>query len=316
MTDAAIKESREKASTLKDKGGDLRKRGDLAGALINYSEARVVLDTLLTVHPNFPSRQLVRAQVVDALTTVAGLQDAMGNLAGAETSYAAALAIVRDKRSLRELFDCLRSSGELRQRRKDFAGALALFDEGRDVAVQWLPQEPTNVQMRIHLASFHVHIADVWRDRGDQLKAKASFDDARRLLGELLESYPTDPYELALLGSAMHLFGVALKDAGELEQSLVALDRARVIRARLVESDASRLHAQVGLALTYWRLAEANEARGNRTEAVGFAALGLEIDERLAASDPTNANWVNAARGNRDTLDRLRAGSATQSTDL
>jgi tetratricopeptide (TPR) repeat protein len=294
-----------KAKALAGIGAGLQMRGDLAGGLRYCEEARSVLTPFLA-QPRGANKLLARRRLIDVLNRIASIYDRLDDLAAVEKCYAEALNIVRDKVFPLELLEVLRNYADVRQRMKDYAGALALLEEGRDIAVEWLATDPQGVRMRLELGSAHVQIADLWRERGDMAKAEGSFDDAIQVLDEINKLNPGDPYDLARLGSLVHQLGYACFEADKLDQALTCLEQARMMRARLVEVHPDRRHAEWGLSMTYRRLVEVHEARENTAEAVRFATLALEIDERLAAADPNRATWVNQARESRDTLARLR----------
>jgi len=54
------------------------------------------------------------------------------------------------------------------------------------------------------------------------------------------------------------------------------------------------------------RMAQFYERQTNRTEALHFAEQSLEIDERLAALDSTNATWQRDVAVSRAPVQRLR----------
>jgi len=143
------------------------------------------------------------------------------------------------------------------------------------------------------LSVCHERIGDVLRKQEDAAGALAAYRASLEIRDQVAKSDLTDTDAQHLLAVSQARVGDLQRAEGQLEAALEAFTAAQVIAAGLVSLDLASAERQSELRETWTCVVQIarDVARGNPQAAVNAYRKSLAALERLAAQDPTNAQW-------------------------
>ena len=248
------------------------------------------------------------------------LLDRRGNLLRAQGDLDEALSAYREALAIRQFLATSQPSniewqrelgvshakvGDVRRVQGNLTEAFAAYHQALTGARQRVSVNPWVTNWQRDLSVLLEKLGDVLRAQGNFAAAFTAYQEALEIVRWLAEIDPSNPAWQRDLSVSHGKVGDVLDDQTNLPGALAAYLRSLEIQ-RLVSSDPSNATGQRDLAFCLSRIAQLYERQSHRAEALRFAVEGLEIDERLAALDPTNVIWQQDVKVGRALVARLK----------
>jgi serine/threonine protein kinase/tetratricopeptide (TPR) repeat protein len=174
----------------------------------------------------------------------------------------------------------------------DSAGALAAFEEQRNIAQALEAESPTDAVRQV-LGSGHNYLGWVLRQKGKPGEALESFQKAASIRQQLADANPAfAPFQSDLAGSYSNMCNV-LMQMGNAGEALAANEKARAIQQKLVDANPTTAKFQVALANYYDGLGAVLGPMGKVAEALAAYEKTREIRRKLVEANPsvTDFQW-------------------------
>jgi tetratricopeptide (TPR) repeat protein len=246
-------------------GDVLRQQGDLAGALRAYRESMVIAERLAEAHPSDLSWKFNLSATYERIGCV--LRD-QSDQSGALRAYRQSLAIREGLAALdpskAEWQHSLSVShgmiGDMLCAQGDLVGALRAYQESMGIAERLATADPSNAEWQHDLSVSHGMIGDMLGKQGDLVGALRAYRESLAISKRLAALDPSNT-------QWQHSLSVSQNRIGDM------------------------LRPQLYSALNQDRLGDMLHAQGNLVGALRAYGESLAISERLAALDPSNAQW-------------------------
>ena len=171
----------------------------------------------------------------------------------------------------------------------DTPAAAPHFQQGYDLAVALVRDEPTNVTFRRRLSNGHSHFAHLFARQGDLAAAWQHQQQALALRQQLVDQSPADRQASIDLMVSQFETGDVLVRRGDLP---AAAERYRLSIASadaLVAADPRYVYYRLTLASGLNRLARTLVAMGRPEEARALAMRAADLAQHASALDPADA---------------------------
>ncbi|HEV2805447.1 MAG TPA: tetratricopeptide repeat protein [Chthoniobacterales bacterium] len=233
------------------------------------------------------------------LNELGAIQDGRGDLAGAQDSFEASMAlasklVIRDPD--RPLFQSdlaysRRRLGDVQKRRGDLAGAKQSAELAMEIITKLAKTDPASVRWKRELSICYNLLGTIQKAEKDFVGAQKSFESGMDIAKELVEGDP-DNVELQRDLSIFHnLLGDTSSMRGKLMDARHSFEVAMAIAKRLVERDPENAEWQRDLMISYNKLGDIKNAEGDIDGAQRSFEAAKAIAEQLTASDADNAVW-------------------------
>jgi tetratricopeptide (TPR) repeat protein len=165
------------------------------------------------------------------------------------------------------------------------AGALAAWEEQRDLAAALLAESPTDA-VRAVLASGQHGIGLMLSETGKPAEALRAFEQARDVNQKLVDANPTVTAFQSELARNHNMIGVELSDTGKLPEALREWEQARDIRQKLADANPAVTKFQSDLAQSHVNIGWVLERTGKRAEALRAHEQERDIIQNLVKANP------------------------------
>jgi serine/threonine-protein kinase len=196
-----------------------------------------------------------------------------------------ALAPGADARARLEVVRNLVAVGRLRLETGDAAGALATFEEQRELGTALEAEAPTDA-LRSLLGAAHFGIGWVLREKGKLAEALTAFQRALAIRQQLADAHPAATPRQQDLAASYNSIAVVLNQTGRLAEALAAHERARDIRQRLVDAQPAATLLRQDLAQSYNNMGALLLQIGKPAEALAAYERARAIQQQLADDNP------------------------------
>jgi serine/threonine-protein kinase len=181
-------------------------------------------------------------------------------------------------RSLEQVAQLLRATG-------DNAGALAAFQEQRDLAERLEAEDPTDAA-RSSLALGHLGTGLVYSETGKPEEAMASYRKALAIRQKLADVNPAVTQFQTDLANNHRFIGLLLWNTGKPEEAMLAFRQGLAIFQKLADANPAVTEFQVGLAKSHNNIGVLLKAGGKLEEAMVAYGKTLAIYQKLADANP------------------------------
>jgi tetratricopeptide (TPR) repeat protein len=179
----------------------------------------------------------------------------------------------------------LEKEGQLLNATGDFAGALAAFEEQREVA-QRLEAEHSTDAVLSSVASSHHNVAWVLFETGKPEEALALNRKALAIRQKLADANPTGTQFQSPLAASRHNIGVVLKETGKPEEALASWREALAIGQKLADANPAVTQFRSGQAWTHTDIGLVLRDTGKPEEALASLRQASAIFQKLADANP------------------------------
>lgn len=260
--------------------GHLRKdAGDLAGAVSAYRQVQEIDRRLTKPGDDGVSDQ----RRFNASLSIGDALFSRGDFKGALACYRD-LADTGSDVALGRVGVTLRLQG-------DYDGALAAMRKGIQILEHRVEQNPRDQRLRFHLGVAHSAIASTLADKGDLEHALQSYNVAMKLVSQTATQNPMDPHVQSEWG-VMHLrIGYVLHKLFNVDAALQYVQRGSEIMRRVLDVHGENPGYRRHFALLEMEWGDLCQLQKDDEGAVVHWSAARVLAERLAAEDPTNAEW-------------------------
>lgn len=185
-------------------------------------------------------------------------------------------------------FVALEKVGDVRARRGDLAGALALYDEAERGWRAIEARRPGFVPWQRAHAVVAVKIGEMLIDRDEQARARDLFRTSLAVAQALAAREPDSTAAQAAVSKAHMRLANALHDLGEYPVALAEVSAATAIRAELVRREPASISQKRELAVCHHLEGTILLAQGKHDEALAAFLRDRAIVEALLRQDPAN----------------------------
>jgi tetratricopeptide (TPR) repeat protein len=218
--------------------GDLEQR--LAGK--TDSKSRLLLADGYAQLGDLTARIDQKAQALAVHRKALALRRELAAAPGADVDARLAVA-----RSLNAVADLLRETGDL-------VGALAAYEEVRDLAAALETESPT-VAVRAVLGQAHHGVGGVLSETGKRPEALQAYEKARDIRQSLADESPANALHQENLANSHNSIGVFLSEAGKFAEAQREYEKALASRQRLADGEPTATRAQSRLASSHGNIA-------------------------------------------------------------
>jgi serine/threonine protein kinase/tetratricopeptide (TPR) repeat protein len=180
--------------------------------------------------------------------------------------------------SLDKVAQLLRATG-------DNAGALAAFQEQRDLAERLEAEDPTDAA-RSCLALSHLGTGLVHSETGKPEEAMASYRKALAIRQKLADLNPAVTRFQTDLANSHRILGLLLWNTGKPEEAMLAFRQGLAIFQKLADANPAITEFQVGLAQNHNNIGVLLKAGGKLEEAMVAYCKTLAIFQKVADANP------------------------------
>jgi tetratricopeptide (TPR) repeat protein len=235
----------------------------------------------------------------DGLDWNGELQLEARNLDAAEKSYRALLRLEGKGADEDQLFWARSGLGDIFVARGKLPEALKAYGEARAAMERLTSSDPSNAGWQRDLSASYHKIGDVLVAQGNLAEALKSFRAGLAIAERLASADPSNAQRQLDLSISHNFVGNALVKQGYLAEALKSYGRDNAIVQRLAALDPGNAEWQRDLSISYEKIADVLVQQSNNVlvqqsnlaEALEFYRLDNAIVERLASSDPGNADW-------------------------
>ena len=277
-------------------GDVLRRRGELARALEEYSEGRRISTALVEKDPQNGERQ---HDLATAHKNAGEALEFRGDSLGAFEEYQAGLAIMASLVAKdpskdgwqRDLGLSHISVGNVLAARDDPKGATGEYESALSTLSQLAAKDPTNDGLQRDISVVHDRIGEIALLRGDKPAAVKEYEADLAIMSELGDRDPTNARWQLDLSVAHNKLGAALQDQGDLGRAMEEFRAELAITAVLAAKDPANAIWQRELAVSHNRVGGVLQAQLDPAGALSEYREGLRIISALAIKDPANVDW-------------------------
>ena len=266
--------------------------GDSAGALASYRKALHIREALAASSPNDIK---LRRQLTENYFRMAHALEFTGDLHGALDALRKTLPITEKLAAGKtdpELTDLFAGShyfiAVLLSKTGDPAGALENYRQAAAIRQPVLQIQPSNINLRAHLAADYSGMAASLRSLGDPVQAIAMQTQSIEILRELSSSEPNSVSVREYLGEAINKLGGLQRDQGKFADSLTTEREAKQIFTSLLAADSNNSLAKANVAFADNGIADALVQSGQ--PAAALPILQESLDTFRAMSPDTSSN--------------------------
>jgi serine/threonine-protein kinase len=247
------------------------------------------LEKLLAGKADPKSRKLL----AEGYAQLGGLTEKIGDKREALAVQRQALALRRelaaaagaDAEARLDVARSLRLVGRLQAATGDPAGALAAFEEQRDIATVLAAKAPTEA-VRAVLAQSHNLIGNVLSETGKPAEALRALERARDIQQKLTDANPAVADFQSELARTHHSIGRVLADTGKPAEALRAFERARDLRQKLTDANPAVTQFQQDLARSHNNIGILLSQTGKPAEGLRAFERARDIQQKLTDANP------------------------------
>jgi tetratricopeptide (TPR) repeat protein len=260
-----------------------------------------ILAALLKYYQDFLDQRgddpRLRAELADAYSSVAHINDATGAKTEALAANQRALGLYQDlarehpedPRWQGALVHALNNVGVLQDALGQPAAAQESVRQALEICERRVRERPDSPELLRDLATVVHHVGSQDRDAGRFDRAFEHFRDARALLEQLVCANPRSVPLQGELALCINNTGVLHGQVDRLHEALRCFEEARAIRERLAD-DRDR-GSQLALAASYRDTGVTYHRLGRRDEALAFYQKAHDIRKRLADGNPDVSSY-------------------------
>jgi tetratricopeptide (TPR) repeat protein len=178
------------------------------------------------------------------------------------------------------------AAGLIREDTGDTPGALASYEEARDLAEGLKAFGHAETAVRAVLGTSHLWIGYLYFTSGKPALALAAYEQARSIRQTLVDAEPAVSEYQSDLAECHYNIGLVLAHTGRPNESLAAFEQARAIQQKLTDTNPSVTQFQRKLAATSAETAATLRRAGRLSEALAVFEKGRAIQQRLADANP------------------------------
>ena len=266
--------------------------GDSAGALASYRKALRIRESLAASAPNDVKLQ---RQLTGNHFRVANALEFTGDLKGALGALRKTLPITEKLAAGKadpELTDLFAGShyfiAVLLSKTGDPAGALENYRQAAAIRQPVLQSNPSNVNLRAHLAADYIGMAVCMQSLGDLVQAIAMQTQAIEILRELVHQESNSVSLREYLGEAVNKLGGFQRGQGKFADSLVTEREAKQIFKALLAADPNNSLAKANVAFADNSIADGLVQSGQPTAAIEVLQEALATFQALSPETASN----------------------------
>jgi non-specific serine/threonine protein kinase/serine/threonine-protein kinase len=266
--------------------------GDSAGALASYRKALRIRESLAASSPNDVKLQ---RQLTGNYFRVANALEFTGDLKGALGALRKTLPITEKLAAGKadpELTDLFAGShyfiAVLLSKTGDPEGALENYRQATAIRQPVLQSNPSNVNLRAHLAADYIGMAVCMQSLGDVAQAIAMQTQAIEILRELVHNEPNSVSLREYLGEAVNKLGGFQRGQGKFADSLVTEREAKQIFRSLLAADPNNSLAKANVAFAESGVADALVQSGQPAAAIEVLQEALATFQALSPETASN----------------------------
>ncbi len=266
--------------------------GDSAGALASYRKALRIRESLVASSPNEVKMQ---RQLAGNYFRIANALEFTGDLNGALDALRKTLPITEKLAAGKadpELTDLFAGShyfiAVLLSKTGDPAGALENYRRAAAIRQPVLQINPSNINLRAHLAADYSGMAASMRSLGDPVQAIAMQTQSIEILHELSSSEPNSVSLREYLGEAINKLGSLQRGKGRFADALAAEREAKQIFRSLLAADPNNSLAKGNVAFADNAIAEALVQSGQPTAAIEVLQESLATFRAMSPETASN----------------------------
>jgi len=266
--------------------------GDSAGALASYRKALRIRESLAASSPNDVKLQ---RQLTGNYFRVANALEFTGDLKGALGALRKTLPITEKLAAGKadpELTDLFAGShyfiAVLLSKTGDPAGALENYRQATAIRQPVLQTNPSNVNLRAHLAADYIGMAVCMQSLGDLVQAIAMQTQAIEILRDLVRNEPNSVSLREYLGEAVNKLGGFQRGQGKFADSLATEREAKQIFRSLLAADANNSLAKANVAFAESGIADALVQSGQPAAAIEVLQEALATFQALSPETASN----------------------------
>jgi len=266
--------------------------GDSAGALASYRKALRIREALAASSPNDLKLQ---RQLTGNHFRIANALEFTGDLNGALDALRKTLPITEKLAAGKtdpELTDLFGGShyfiAVLLSKTGDPTGALENYRQAAAIRQPVLQSNPSNVNLRAHLAADYIGMAVCMQSLGDFAQAIVMQTQAIEILRELVRSEPNSVSLREYLGEAVNKLGGFQRGQGKVADSLVTEREAKQIFKSLLAADSNNSLAKANLAFADNSIADGLVRSGHPAAAIAVLQEALATFQALSPDTASN----------------------------
>jgi tetratricopeptide (TPR) repeat protein len=172
----------------------------------------------------------------------------------------------------------------------DMAGALAAYEEQRDIAQALEVESPTDAVRAVLARSYH-SIGYLLLSTGKRPEALTEYEKARDIWEKLVEANPTHTDFQSDLAQIHDKIGEVLWQTGKRAEALGAWQQTRVLRQKLADANPTRTNFQNALVHNYTNIGLALTHLGKQAEALEALEQARAIGQKLVDGNPAVTNF-------------------------
>jgi tetratricopeptide (TPR) repeat protein len=247
------------------------------------------------------------------LTRLGTIQQARGDLAGAQRSFEESMEIFKKLAELhpenaacqRDLSIGHNKLGIVQQTRGDLAGAQRSFEADMEIAKKLAEGDPGNEGWQRDLVVSHIKLGEIQQARDDLAGAQRSFEVSMEISKQLADRDPQNTDWQRDLSICHTKLGNLRQARGDLAAAQSSFEADMQITKKLAQRDPENTEWQHDLCISHVKLGHIQETRGDLRAAEHSFNAGMEITKRLAERDPENIEWLRSLAACYFNLSRL-----------
>ena len=248
------------------------------------------LEKLLKVQADQRSRAALGGAYHDLgeLTAKIGSQDhALAALKrGAELRLALAAEPGASPAAIQNAGDSLIAVGDVQEATGDLTGALASFEQARNLLESLVVLNPESADYRAAISRCLHGIARAQNHSGRASQALVSHEQALALRRKLAETNPEVTQFQIDLAQSYHDIGAIHRASGHARAALAAYERSRAISQKLTETDPTATQFQSALAQSHIDIGYIHQETENFAAALAAFEQARAISQKLAGANP------------------------------
>ena len=275
------------------------------------------LEKLLAGETDAKSRRLLAA----GYDQLGDLTEKIGSQPEALSVHRQALAILRelagsagaDVETRLNVARSLWKVGRLLDATGDKAGALAAWEEQRDLSERLAAEDPSG-DVRAVLVRSHHNIGQLLSQTGKPAEALAAYEKALAIRQKLVDTNPTVNELQQDLAWSHNDIGILLSQTGKPAEALASYEKALAIRQKLVDTNPTVTKFQSELALSHNDIGILLSQTGKPAEALAAHEKALAIRQKLADANPAVNNFQSELALSRNSVGLLltRTGKSAE----
>jgi serine/threonine protein kinase len=272
--------------------------GDFAGAAKSYQKSLAIRENLAASNPADLS---IQTELLDeyfraffVLQNTGDFDGALGTLQRAQVFAQRIAPGTQDPKMLDRIAGVYYFSGEVLEKKHDFAAALESYRQGATIR-ETIAKDPQAVFARAHLVADYNGIAKALGGSGQLDDAIPMATKATGIIRQLSESNPGNATFHEWLAESYNIWADLLEEKGDLEGALTIHRKAHDIFLQLRAADPSNRLSTDNLGLSKLAIERILVRQGKVKEGIKVAEQALATFQSVRAADLWNSTGVSAS---------------------